>query len=213
MIGGTGPEGRGVALRLARGGATVVVGSRAIDRARQTVDRLRERAGELPLDAADNRTVADRCDVVFLTVPFAHAAAIVGECAERFRPGSLLIDVTVPVTFDGGAPQLVEVAEGSAAEHIRGRLPRRVQLAAALKTVPARVLGGDAPLDCDEFVCGDSAEARSRAGDVLRLIPGLRLIDAGPLAAARTIERMTLLAIEINRRYKVRDARFRVVGV
>lgn len=213
VIGGTGQEGRGLALRLARAGAPVIIGSRSIDRARQTVDRLRERAGELPLDAADNGTVVDGCDVVFLAVPFAHASAIVEGYAQRFRLGSLLIDVTVPVTFVDRTPQLVEVREGSATEHIRRRLPLRVQLAAALKTVPAHLLGGDQPVDCDDFICGDSAEARSRAGEILRLIPGLRLIDAGPLETARTIERMTVLAIAINQRYNVHDARFRVVGL
>jgi len=213
VVGGSGPEGRGIALRLARGGARVVIGSRSIDRARETVESLRRHAGELPLDAGDNATVVADCDVIFLAVPFAQAAGVVEACAERFRPGSLLIDVTVPVTFAGRTPQLAEVPEGSAAEHIRRRLPAPVQLAAALKTVPARLLSGDQPLDCDEFVCGDSAEARARASDVLRLIPGLRPIDAGPLATARTIERMTVLAIEINQRYKIRDARFRVVGL
>ena len=213
VIGGTGQEGRGVALRLARAGASVIIGSRSIERARETIDDLRGRAGELSLDAGDNGAVVDNCDVIFLAVPFAHAAGIVEAYAERFRRASLLIDVTVPVTFADRAPRLTEVPEGSATEHIRRRLPERVQLAAALKTVPARLLAGDQSLDCDDFICGDSAEARSRASEVLQLIPGLRPIDAGPLETARTIERMTVLAIAINQRYKVHDARFRVVGL
>lgn len=213
VIGGTGQEGRGVAMRLARAGASVIIGSRSIERARETIDGLRGGAGELPLDARDNGAVVDNCDVMFLAVPFAHAGGIVEAYAQRFRPESLLIDVTVPVTFADRTPRLTEVPEGSAAEHIRRRLPERVQLAAALKTVPARLLSGDQSLDCDDFICGDSAEARSRASEVLQLIPGLRLIDAGPLETARTIERMTILAIAINQRYKVHDARFRVVGL
>jgi 8-hydroxy-5-deazaflavin:NADPH oxidoreductase len=213
VIGGTGQEGRGVALRLARAGASVIIGSRSIERGRQTIDRLREAAGELPLIAGDNGAVVDECDVIFLAVPFAHAAGVVEAYAQRFRRESLLIDVTVPVTFASRAPRLTEVPEGSATEHIRRRLPERVQLAAALKTVPARLLGGDQSLDCDDFICGDSAEARSRASEVLQLFPGLRLIDVGPLETARTIERMTVLAIAINERYQVHDARFRVVGL
>ena len=191
----------------------MIIGSRSIERARETIDDLRGRAGELPLDAGDNGAVVDTCDVIFLAVPFAHAAGIVEAYAPRFRRESLLIDVTVPVTFADRRPRLTDVPEGSAAEHIRRRLPERVQLAGALKTVPARLLDGDQSVDCDDFVCGDSAEARSRASEVLQLIPGLRLIDAGPLETARTIERMTVLAIAINQRYKVHDARFRVVGL
>jgi predicted dinucleotide-binding enzyme len=87
-------------------------------------------------------------------------------------------------------------------------------MAAALKTIPAGVLGAlDVPLDCDDFVCGDSADARSAAMNVLSEIPTLRPLDAGGLESARTIERMTALAIVMNKRYKVRNARFRMVGV
>jgi len=213
VIGGTGSEGRGLGLRLGRAGAQVTIGSRSIERAREAVDRLRLHAGTLPLKAGDNASVVDGCDVIFLAVPFAHASATVEEYGERFRRGSLLIDVTVPVMFADRTPRLTEVPEGSATEQIRRRLPSRVQLAGALKTVPASLLVGDQSLDCDDFVCGDSAEARSRASEILLLIPGLRPIDVGSLEAARTIERMSVLAIAINQRYKIHDARFRVVGV
>lgn len=213
VIGGTGSEGCGLGLRLARAGAHVTIGSRSIERARETVDRLRLPAGKLQLKGGDNASVVEGCDVIFLAVPFAHASGTVEEYGERFRGGSLLIDVTVPVMFVDRAPRLAEVPEGSATEQIRRLLPSRVQLAAALKTVPARLLGGDQSLDCDDFVCGDSPEARLRASEILRLIPGLRPIDVGPLEAARTVERMAVLAIAINGRYKIHDARFRVVGV
>jgi len=109
---------------------------------------------------------------------------------------------------------MLDVAEGSATEHIRGRLPPAVRLAAAFKTVPAHLLGaaGD-PLDCDEFVCGDSDSARSEAAALVSLLPGLRPVDVGPLSRARSIEHLTALAIAINRRHKVHDARFRIVGL
>jgi NADPH-dependent F420 reductase len=126
----------------------------------------------------------------------------------------VVVDVTVPVTFSGGKMAMVEVAEGSASEHIRARLPDGVLLAGAFKTVPAHLLGdGDAPLDCDEFVCGDSDEARRRAIELVELLPGLRAVDVGPLSRARSIEHLTALAIAINRRHKIHDARFRIVGL
>jgi NADPH-dependent F420 reductase len=136
------------------------------------------------------------------------------EHGDRFKPETLVVDVTVPVTFTAGKMTMIDVAEGSAAEHIRARLPPAVRMACAFKTLPAHLLGaGGLPLDCDEFVCGDSLAARSRALELAGRIPGLRPVDAGDLEAARAIERMTVLAIIINKRYRVRSARFRVVGL
>src|SRR5207245_4358967 len=107
-----------------------------------------------------------------------------------------VIDVTFPVVFTGGKMTMLDVAEGSATEHIRARLPPAVRLAAAFKTVPAHLLGATADsLDCDEFVCGDSDGARSEAAALVNLLPGLRPIDVGPLSHARSIEHLTALAI------------------
>jgi predicted dinucleotide-binding enzyme len=106
------------------------------------------------------------------------------------------------------------VPEGSAAEHVKARLPAHTRLAATFKTVPASLLGDlDRTLDCDEFVCGDSDEARAGARDLVQAVPGLRAIDVGPLSRARSIEHLTLLAVGINRRHKIHDARFRIVGL
>lgn len=214
IIGGTGAEGRGLAARLAAAGVAVLLGSRAIDRARDAVSSLSDQHGLRALEPATNAEVVARCDVVFLTVPFDHVTAAIEAHRDALRPGTLLVDVTVPVAFDGGTARLLEVPDGSAAEQVRRLVPPQVRVAATLKTIPASALGRlDAPLDCDEFVCGDSAEARERTTAILRMIPGVRAIDVGGLEAARILERMTLLAIGINQRHRVRAARFRVVGL
>jgi NADPH-dependent F420 reductase len=214
IIGGTGAEGRGLAARLAAAGVPLLLGSRTIERAREAVERLRASGAALPVEAATNDAVVDQSDIVFLAVPFAAAGEFVSTYAARFRPGTVVVDLTVPMRFVNRAPVFEEVPEGSAAEYLRARLPPEVRLAAALKTIPASVLSRlDISLDCDEFVCADSPEARVAAVDVLARIPGLRLLDAGGLDAARTLERMTLLAVQINMRYHVRTARYRVVGV
>jgi NADPH-dependent F420 reductase len=120
----------------------------------------------------------------------------------------------VPLTFVGGTMAMLDVAEGSAAEHIRAKLPPTVALACAFKTIPAHLVDRvEEPLDCDEFICGDSDAARGRAADLLTHIAGLRAVDVGPLARARSIEQLTALAIAINRRHKRHDARFRIVGL
>ncbi len=212
-MGGTGPEGRGLATRLGLAGIPAFVGSREIDRAREAVAKIRT-AGVTIIEAASNDEVAERCDLVFLAVPFARAADVVDAHRDRFRSRAVVVDLTVPLEFVDGVPRFIEMPEGSAAEHLRARLPPTVRLAAALKTIPASVLGKvEVALDCDEFVCGDSPQSRAAVIDTLGRIPGLRLLDVGGLEASRSIERMTLLAVQINKRYKIRTARFRVVGL
>jgi len=211
IIGGTGHEGRGLAARLAQAGVPVLLGSRQLERARETVDGF---GGSLPLEAATNDRIAADCEVIFLAVPFAGVADLLEAYRATFRAGALVIDLTVPLTFERGIPGIADVPEGSATEFIRARLPPEVRLAVAFKTIPASALARiEAPLECDEFVCGDSPEVCAAAIDVIGRIPSLRLLDAGGLQSARLIERMTALAIVLNKRYKVRGARFRMVGI
>jgi 8-hydroxy-5-deazaflavin:NADPH oxidoreductase len=211
ILGGSGQQGRGLAQRLARTGRQIVVGSRDPERARAAVASWR---GAENVEVADNASAVARARVVILTVPFETIAALLDDVRERFAPGALAIDVTVPVTFARGRMAMLDVPEGSATEHVRARLPDTVRLAAAFKTVPAHLLGElDQPLDCDEFVCGDSDEARAETAEIVSLVPGVRPIDVGPLMRARSIEHLTALAIAINRRHKIHDARFRVVGL
>jgi NADPH-dependent F420 reductase len=190
----------------------VTVGSRDPERAREMVDGWGVPGG--PIEVASNPAAVDRAEVSLLAVPFASVDALLDELRPHFRIGTVVIDVTVPVSFTGGKMAMLEVAEGSASEHVRARLPAGVGLAAAFKTIPARLLGDvSAPLECDEFVCADSDEARARTIALVELLPGLRPVDVGPLSRARSIEQLTALAIAINRRHKIHDARFRIVGL
>ena len=214
ILGGSGQQGRGLAQRLARAGLRITVGSRDPVRAREAVAGWTRSPADPPIEVADNGAAVAAADVTILAVPYASIDLLLDELRPRFNAGSLAIDLTVPVTFAQGKMAMLEVAEGSAAEHIRARLPAGVRLACAFKTVPAHLLGaGFEPLDCDEFVCGDSDEARADAAALVALLPGLRPVDVGPLSRARSIEHMTALAIAINRRHKIHDARFRVVGL
>jgi NADPH-dependent F420 reductase len=211
ILGGTGQQGRGLAQRFARAGARVVVGSRDPDRGRAAVAGW-ESAGSIAVAA--NAAAVEQSEVAVLAVPFDSVDGLLEELRPHLKPGMVIVDVTVPVTFSGGKMAMVEVVEGSASEHIRMHLPDGVLLAGAFKTIPAHLLGDrDAPLDCDEFVCGDSDESRRRAIELVELLPGVRPVDVGPLSRARSIEHLTALAIAINRRHKIHDARFRIVGL
>lgn len=212
ILGGTGQQGSGLAQRFAAAGARVVVGSRDPRRARDTIGGWA--AAGASIEAADNAAAVAQCEISVLAVPFPTAEAMLAELQPHFKEGSLVVDVTVPVSFSGKTMAMLDVAEGSAAEHIRARLPERVQLGVAFKTLPAHLLGAvESALDCDEFICGDSDEARARTSALVRLLPGLRPVDVGPLSRARFIEHATALAIAINRRHKIHDARFSVVGL
>jgi NADPH-dependent F420 reductase len=211
VLGGTGQQGRGLAQRFARAGVPVIVGSRDPSRAREMVSGWKV---PVPIETDSNAGAASRADVVVLTVPFTSLDALLDDVRAHFRPGALVVDVTVPLTFTGPTFQMADVAEGSACEHVKARLPETVGLAGAFKTLPAHVLDDvDEPLECDEFVCGDSADVRARASELVATLPGLRPVDVGPLARGRYIEHATALAIAINRRHKIHRARFRVVGL
>jgi NADPH-dependent F420 reductase len=213
VLGGTGQQGHGLALRFAAAGLRVIIGSRDPGRARDAFSGLSASPGP-PLELTDHATAVTQAEVTILSVPFGSVDALLHELSPTFRTGALVIDVTVPVTFAGGKMAMIDVPEGSAAEHVRARLPPAVRLAGAFKTIPAALLGaGSEPLDCDEFVCGDSDEARQEASALVRALPGVRPIDVGPLSRASSIEHLTALAIAINRRHKIHDARFRVVGL
>jgi NADPH-dependent F420 reductase len=220
LIGGTGEEGRGLALRWALAGAQVSIGSRTIERARTTADELnqlldaRGDSSVQRIKHAENQAVIAGSQFVLLTVPFTHAASTLEAHREDFLDGSILIDITVPVSFEQGRVRYVELPEGSASEHLKARLPENIPLVAAFKTEPAHLLAEiDEPLDCDSFVAGDSKEAKARVMEAIGFIEGLRAVDAGTLYSARTLERMTVLAIGINRRHKIKTARYRVIGL
>ncbi|HWO01677.1 MAG TPA: NADPH-dependent F420 reductase [Blastocatellia bacterium] len=214
FIGGTGEEGRGLAMRWALAGAQVTIGSRAIEKAKSTADELNSIIGDARIGYATNQAAIAGSEFVLLTVPFAHAASTLESHRQDFREGSILIDITVPVSFEQGRVRYIELPEGSASEHLQALLPANISLVAAFKTEPAHLLADThESLDCDSFVASDSKEAKMRVIDAIKFIEGLRPVDAGVLYSARTLERMTVLAIGINRRYKVKTARYRIVGL
>jgi NADPH-dependent F420 reductase len=214
LIGGTGEEGRGLALRWAKAGAEVILGSRSKERADATVEELNRELGGNLIKAAENGEAIRAGELVLLTVPFEHAASTIEAHLSDFNESAVLIDITVPVSFEKGRARYIELPEGSASEHLRARLPESIPLVAAFKTEPAHLLAEiHEPLDCDTFVASDSKEAKGRVIEAISFIEGLRPVDAGLLESARTIERMTVLAIGINRRNKVKTARYRIIGL
>ena len=216
IVGGTGPEGSGLALRWAHAGESVIIGSRDAERARATAAQIAEKAGALAsVEGADNITAVKMCDVVVLTVPFSGQAELLKQLKPSFRNGTVLIDATVPLaTAVGGRPtRLLGVWQGSAAEQAQEMVGKNVVVAGAFHSLSATVLDGDGDVDCDVIVCTDDERARKVASDLALKIPGVRAIDGGKLENARIVEAMTALLITMNIRHKVHGAGWRVTGL
>jgi len=205
VIGGTGPAGTGLALRWARAGETVVIGSRDAARAEQAADAIRGRAGaNAQVSGMENSTACAATDLLMLTVPFEGQAALLKQLKPAIRPGSILIDATVPLasSVGGRASRMIGVWQGSAAQQAAELVPKGVSVAAAFHNVSAEVLNGDEDVDCDVIVCSDDPNATQVAMDLAVKIPRVRAIDGGKLENARIIEQVTALLIGLNIRHK-----------
>jgi len=216
ILGGTGPEGSGLALRWARAGEEILVGSRDAQRADETAKRLGERiGGTARIAGADNAGVVTQCDVVVLTVPFAGQAALLKQLKPLWKPGTIVIDTTVPLaaSVGGAATQMLGVWQGSAAEQARALLPSSIPLVAAFQNLSAELLATDEPVDCDVLVCSDDEKAKQVASELARKIPGARAVNGGKLENARIVESLTALLIGLNIRYKVHGAGIRFTGL
>jgi NADPH-dependent F420 reductase len=216
IVGGTGPEGSGLALRWARAGEQVIIGSRDASRAQATAAQIAEKAGALgSVEGVENIVAVKMCHTVVLTVPFGAQADLLKQLKPSFRQGTVLIDATVPLAAAvGGRPtRTLGVWQGSAAEQAAEIVGKNVTVAAAFHSLSATVLDGDHDVDCDVIVCSDDDPARQVASELAVKIPGVRAIDGGKLENSRIIEAMTALLITLNIRHKVHGAGWRVTGL
>ena len=216
IVGGTGAEGFGMALRLLSAGHHVSIGSRSQDRADQAVERATATlAREVQVDGAANEEAVVDAEVVVVTVPFAGMVEIYRSIAPSLRPGQVVLDATSPLmTAVGGRPwEAIRPWQGSAAEVAALEVPDGVPVVAGLHTIAAHALADlDRAVESDALLCADDDEAKRRVGELVDSVEGMRWVDAGPLANARLTEPLTALVISINRRYKVKDAGFRISG-
>jgi NADPH-dependent F420 reductase len=216
ILGGTGPEGSGLAYRWARAGEHIVIGSRDAARATDAARRLAARIGAgANVEGADNVTAAGRGDIVVLTVPFSGHAALLKSLKSAWKPGAIVIDTTVPLaaTVGGQATRILGVWQGSAAEQARELIPAGIAVAAAFHNLAAELLATEAPVDCDVLVCSDDEKAKQTASELAGKIPGARALNGGKLETARIVESLTALLIGLNIRYKVHSAAIRFTGL
>jgi hypothetical protein len=211
VLGGTGKEGSGLALRFAHAGHRVVIGSRSIERARQSAAAINARIGADRAAGADNVAAATQGAIVVLAVPYAAQLATLAEVKPALD-GKILIDVTVPlIPPQVGRVQLPD--GGSAAVKAQALLGQGVRVVSAFQNVAAELLAEPAgTVACDVLVCGDDREARAQV-IALASAAGMRAFHAGPLANSAAAEALTSVLIAINRHYKVRHAGIAITGL
>ncbi|NML32881.1 NADPH-dependent F420 reductase [Paraburkholderia antibiotica] len=211
VLGGTGAEGSGLALRWARAGHRVILGSRSPDRAVARVAELNAALGREAIEWASNREAAIAADTVVLTVPYTAQTATVEEVRDCLD-GKILIDATVPLM----PPKVNRVqlpAAGSAVAAIQDLLGDGVRVVSAFQNVSAHHLKDlEHELDCDVLVCGNDVEARTRVIGLIKDL-GLRGIHAGPICNSAAAEALTSILISINMAYKIPGAGLRITGL
>jgi NADPH-dependent F420 reductase len=214
IIGGTGALGYGLAVRWARAGEQIVIGSRNAERAVEAADRVREAAGDARVEGLENARAAARGPVVFLTVPFRAQSETLANLKEALKPGQILVDCTVPTAaaISGKATRTIGVWQGSAAQQAEEMVPEGVTVISALHTVNAAALAEGDQIDEDILICGDRKADKIRVAQLVERIDGLRGVNAGALEMARIAETLASLLISVNVRYKSR-AGIRITGL
>ncbi len=205
ILGGTGDQGLGLALRFAKAGRPVVIGSRKLERALSAAAEVASLVPGADVVGLSNEDATRRAEIVILSVPFEFTAATVKSLCEVLAPGQVLVSMAVPLAtaIGDGAVRTLGIWQGSAAEMVQALAPKGIPVVSAFQNVSAhRLRDLDHPVECDVVVSGQKA-ARQRVIELCALVPGLRGLDGGVLANARIVEDLTALLIGLNIRLKV----------
>ena len=211
FVGGTGPEGRGLALRFALAGEQVMIGSRELGRAEEAAQSVAEFAPPGSIRGHLNDQTAAESDIVFIAVPFGgHQATL--ESLQNQLDGKIVVDVVAPLAFSRGQVSAILVDEGSAAQQALAILPNS-RVVAAFQNISAEdLLIPDRAIESDVIVCSDDAEAKTQVIALADTIKGARGVDGGKLENARYVEDFTALLLNINRIYKAHST-IKIVGI
>jgi NADPH-dependent F420 reductase len=204
ILGGTGDQGLGLALRFAKAGRPVVIGSRQPERAESAAKQVLAAVPGADVVGLGNDEAARRAPIVILSVPFEHTASTVKGIRDSLGAGQLVVSLAVPLAtaIGDGAARTVGVWQGSCAELVASLVPPGVEVVSAFQNVSAhRLQRLDEPVECDVIVSGAKPE-RDKVMALCALVPGLRGIDGGPLSNARIVEAITALLIGLNVRYR-----------
>jgi hypothetical protein len=210
ILGGTGKEGAGLAVRWARLGHSIIIGSRDAERARTKATELRDAAHAIPIVGHTNAEAAALGEIVVVALPAAGLSNTLPEVRQACR-GKVVVSTVVPLTF-GGPRLFTPPAAGSSAEEVQGLLPE-ARVVAGFHHIAAHELSDTAhPIDCDLLICGQDATAKETVTQLGRSM-GLRVLDVGALSNAGPLEGITAVLATINRRYKLKNSGIEITGL
>ncbi|MHA1557184.1 MAG: NADPH-dependent F420 reductase [Candidatus Heimdallarchaeota archaeon] len=213
LIPGTGKQSKGIALRLAMAGYSVILGSRTKEKAVLAAKELSEKIPEIQFIGESNEEVVKKCNLLFFAVPYQNMADTIEKLKPFLQPETILVDVIVPLIFQAGLASCSdEVPNKSVSEYLQTLVPEGITVVGGFKTISASKLNKiDEPLNVDLFLTGDNKEAKQEIKEILSKITGLRPLDAGPLSFSRTTEQMTALVINLNKLNKLKHGSFRII--
>lgn len=205
ILGGTGDQGLGLALRFAKAGRTVIIGSRKAERAVTAAEEVAAAVPGATVTGCGNEEATEQAGIIIISVPFEHTAGTVKGIKESLSEGDILVSMAVPLAtaVGDGAVRTLGIWQGSCAEMVQSLVPKGVNVVSAFQNVSAhRLRDLENEVDCDIVVSGTKAPRETVIG-LCSLIPGLRGINGGLLSNAKIVEEMTALMIGINIRHKL----------
>lgn len=212
FVGGTGPEGLGIAMRMARAGHEVAIGSRSTERGEEGAAKVREAVPGARASGGANADVIGDADVVFLTFPYSGQESTLEALAGALE-GKLVCNVVAPLEFQQGVGAVaLNVPGNSALQESMAQLPGS-RVVSAFQNMSAEELQHlDHPINADVLVCGRDAEAKQAVIGLANQIEGVRGIDAGGPSQSRYVEMLTSLLINLNRKHKTQTS-IRIAGI
>ncbi|HLF76824.1 MAG TPA: NADPH-dependent F420 reductase [Dehalococcoidia bacterium] len=210
FIGGTGPEGKGLAARFAKAGLTVIIGSRSAERGEEVAREIAGVSGGT-VRGATNADAASQSDVVVVTLPYAGQAETLVGLGEAIG-NRIVVSTVVPMEFTGGRASMLHLEDGSAAEEAQRLLPEARVVGAFQNLSAHKLFDLGQKVEGDVIVTGNSREAREEVMELAGKIEGIRGVNGGALANSHYVEGITTLIVSINRAYKT-EAHVRIVGV
>ena len=212
ILGGTGPEGKGLALRLAMAGETPIIGSRDAGRGAAAAEELAQSVPGVVIKGSDNAGAVASADVVFLAFPYEGHRPVLEDLGAALK-GKIVVSVIAPMKFERGkGASAVEVEAGSAAQEAQDMLPDSQVVAAFQNASAEELLDPSVTMEGDVVVCSDHPEAKKLVMELAGKINDLRGVDGGSLTNAKYVEQLTPLLVNINRIYKI-HAGIKIVGV
>ncbi len=207
IIGGTGPEGKGLALRLAMAGEHIFIGSREESRGKEVAEQILEikNIPSITVNGGSNLQAAKHGEIVIIATPYAGHKQTLIDYATLLK-NKIVIDVVVPLSFSKGKISTLPVAEGSVAEEAQEIL-KESKVVGAFHNVSAEdLLIPNKMMDCDVIICSNDQNSTNKVIELAEKISGLRGIDGGKLHNSRYVEDFTALLININKIYKTHSS-------